>query len=35
MFNYQIINPPNFSFDEKIVKTIFEIINLLQEKKQN
>jgi len=34
MFNYQIINPPTFSFDEKIVKTIFEIIDLLQEKKQ-
>lgn len=35
MFNYQIINPPTFSFDEKIVKTIFEIIDLFQEKKQN
>ncbi len=34
MFNYQIINPPTFSFDEKIIKTIFEIIDLSQEKKQ-
>lgn len=34
MFNYQIINPPTFSFDEKIVKTIFEVISSIQEKKQ-
>ncbi len=34
MFNYQIINPPIFTFDEKIVKTIFEVISLIQEKKQ-
>ena len=32
MFNYKIINYPNFEIDENIIKTIFDNIQILEDK---
>lgn len=32
MFNYKIINPPNFEIDENIIKEIFDNIKILEDK---